>query len=404
MASPQQVTILGSTGSIGLNTLDVIKRNSDRYSVFALTANHSVDLLLQQCLEFNPHYLVLRDEESARDLRQKLDSQRLHSNGSAALSNKVRTEVLGGADALAQVASDERVDIIMAAIVGAAGLESSLAAAQSGKRLLLANKESLVMGGALFMRAVEENGATLLPIDSEHNAIFQCLANGGEGFAEGINKLILTSSGGPLLRMPVDKLKAVTPDEACAHPNFKMGRKISVDSATMMNKGLELIEASWLFDTPPSGIDIILHPQQIIHSMVTYKDGSLLAQMGYPDMRTPIAHGLAWPARITSGVTDLDLISMGPLEFEHPDLKRFPSLVLARDAANGPDSHPIALNAANEIAVDAFLHELICFTDIPVVVESVLAGTESLSISNIDEILSIDEAARKKAREVIAAL
>ncbi|MFT7687963.1 MAG: 1-deoxy-D-xylulose-5-phosphate reductoisomerase [Candidatus Azotimanducaceae bacterium] len=390
MESPQQVTILGSTGSIGLNTLDVIKRNPDRYSVFALTANRSIDELIQQCHAFNPRYLVLRDEESAKVLKQKLGSS--------------TTEVLSGAHSLSKVASDERVDIVMAAIVGAAGLESSLAAARSGKRLLLANKESLVMAGALFMQAVKENGATLLPIDSEHNAIFQCLANGAENFAGGVSKLILTSSGGPLLRMPKDKLKTVTPDEACAHPNFKMGRKISVDSATMMNKGLELIEASWLFNTPASGIEIVLHPQQIIHSMVAYKDGSLMAQMGYPDMRTPIAHGLSWPARITSGVADLDLINMGPLDFENPDTKRFPSLILAREAANGPDSHPIALNAANEIAVDAFLHELICFIDIPVVVESVLDATESMSISNIDEILAIDETARMKAREVIAAL
>ena len=387
MNPAQQVTILGSTGSIGLNTLDVIKRNADRYSVFALTANTSVDLLYQQCQEFSPRYVVLRDEESAAVLRQMLASS--------------STEVLSGSAALSEVASDEQVNIVMAAIVGAAGLESSLAAARSGKRLLLANKESLVMAGALFMRAVKENGATLLPIDSEHNAIFQCLANGAEDFADGVSKIILTSSGGPLLRTPLSKLKTVTPAQACAHPNFKMGRKISVDSATMMNKGLELIEACWLFDTPPSGIEIILHPQQIIHSMVEYRDGSLMAQMGYPDMRTPIAHGLAWPDRITSGVAGLDLINMGPLEFEKPDTDRFPSIVLARDAANGPDSHPIALNAANEIAVDAFLHELIRFIDIPVIVESVLGTTENISISNVEEILGIDEVARIRAREVM---
>jgi 1-deoxy-D-xylulose-5-phosphate reductoisomerase len=391
MNPPQQVTILGSTGSIGQNTLDVIKRNADRYSVFALTANTSVDLMYQQCQEFNPRYVVLRDEESASALREML--------GQALTSRSI--EVLSGATALSDVASDEQVNIVMAAIVGAAGLESSLAAARSGKRLLLANKESLVMAGALFMRAVKENGATLLPIDSEHNAIFQCLANGAEDFADGVSKIMLTSSGGPLLRTPLDKLKTVTPEQACAHPNFKMGRKISVDSATMMNKGLELIEACWLFDTPPGDIEIILHPQQIIHSMVEYRDGSLIAQMGYPDMRTPIAHGLAWPDRITSGVAGLDLINMGPLEFEKPDIDRFPSIVLARDAANGPDSHPIALNAANEIAVDAFLHELIRFIDIPVIVESVLGATESIGISNVEEILGIDETARIRARKVM---
>ncbi|MFT5208780.1 MAG: 1-deoxy-D-xylulose-5-phosphate reductoisomerase [Flavobacterium sp.] len=391
MNPPQQVTILGSTGSIGQNTLDVIKRNADRYSVFALTANTSVDLMYQQCQEFNPRYVVLRDEESASALREML--------GQALTSRSI--EVLSGATALSDVASDEQVNIVMAAIVGAAGLESSLAAARSGKRLLLANKESLVMAGALFMRAVKENGATLLPIDSEHNAIFQCLANGAEDFADGVSKIMLTSSGGPLLRTPLDKLKTVTPEQACAHPNFKMGRKISVDSATMMNKGLELIEACWLFDTPPRDIEIILHPQQIIHSMVEYRDGSLIAQMGYPDMRTPIAHGLAWPDRITSGVAGLDLINMGPLEFEKPDIDRFPSIVLARDAANGPDSHPIALNAANEIAVDAFLHELIRFIDIPVIVESVLGATESIGISNVEEILGIDETARIRARKVM---
>lgn len=385
-----QVTILGSTGSIGQNTLSVIKQNHDKYNVYALTANESVDLLFNQCQEYQPRFAVLRNVKAAKELKVRLAG---HS-----------TEVLSGPEGLVQVASDSETDIVMAAIVGGAGLESALSAAKAGKRLLLANKESLVMAGALFMKAAADNNATLLPIDSEHNAIFQCLANGAKGHAKGVRKLILTSSGGPLRTTPMDELAGITPDQACAHPNFKMGRKISVDSATMMNKGLELIEARWLFDTKPSQIEIIIHPQQIIHSMVDYVDGSMVAQLGYPDMRTPIAHGLSWPDRIESGVASLDLLKMGPLDFETPDTARYPAIVLARNAAEGADSMPIALNAANEIAVDAFLHELIGFIDIPLIVESVLAKTSSIAVSTLDDIIQIDQESRDRAREAIKGL
>jgi len=383
----KQVTILGSTGSIGQNTLSVIKQNHDKFDVYALTANKSVDLLYKQCQEFRPHFAVMRDADAAKELAERLLGH--------------ATEVLCGSTGLKQVASDSQTHIVMAAIVGAAGLESALSAAKAGKRLLLANKESLVMAGALFMKTAIDNGATLLPIDSEHNAIFQCLANGAEGHAKGIRKLILTSSGGPLRKTPLSELAGIKPDQACAHPNFKMGRKISVDSATMMNKGLELIEASWLFDTEPSQIEIIIHPQQIIHSMVDYRDGSMIAQLGYPDMRTPIAHGLAWPDRIDSGVSSLDLLNMGPLDFEAPDMARYPAIVLARNAAEGADSLPIALNAANEIAVESFLHELISFIDIPLIVESVLERTSSTDVATIDEIIDIDLESRIRANEAI---
>ncbi|MEO2172589.1 MAG: 1-deoxy-D-xylulose-5-phosphate reductoisomerase, partial [bacterium] len=331
-AAIQSVTILGSTGSIGQNTLDVIRRHTRRYSVFALTANTSVSALFDQCKEFKPRVVVMRDEKSAADL-----SARLCNEG-------CKTEVLTGAAGLCEVASRSEVDIVMAAIVGAAGLESSMAAATSGKKLLLANKESLVMSGALFTRACEENGATLLPIDSEHNAIYQCLANGAKGFAEGIRKILLTGSGGPLLRTPIPELVDVSVAQACRHPNFSMGRKISVDSATMMNKGLELIEARWLFNVPLSGIEIVIHPQQIIHSMVEYVDGSVVAQMGNPDMRTPIAHGLAWPERVSSGVDSLDLLTMGRFDFEPVDRQRFPCVELAEAAAEGAGSLSISLN------------------------------------------------------------
>jgi 1-deoxy-D-xylulose-5-phosphate reductoisomerase len=291
----------------------------------------------------------------------------------------------------------------MAAIVGAAGLESSLAAAASGKKLLLANKESLVMSGALFTRTCHESGATLLPIDSEHNAIFQCLANGANGFANGISKIHLTGSGGPLLRTPMSELIDVTVPQACKHPNFSMGRKISVDSATMMNKGLELIEAHWLFNVPIKDIEIVIHPQQVIHSMVAYIDGSIVAQMGKPDMRTPIAHGLAWPERIESGVESLDLTNMGRFDFENVDRQRFPCVALAEAAAVGSDSLSISLNAANEIAVDGFLRELIHFTDIPMIVEHVLNQTRDEAATTIADIIALDAEARSNARECMKA-
>jgi len=331
----------------------------------------------------------MRDEKSASDL-----TSRLREAGS-------RTEVLSGSQGLCEVASHQDTDIVMAAIVGAAGLESSLAAARVGKRLLLANKESLVMSGSLFMQTVADCGATLLPIDSEHNAIFQCMANGGLQYAAGISKILLTGSGGPLLRSPLSALKDTTVDQACAHPNWSMGRKISVDSATMMNKGLELLEAKWLFNTDVRNIEIIIHPQQVIHSMVEYQDGSIMAQMGNPDMRTPIAHGLAWPDRIDSGVESLNLLTLGRFDFEAVDRQRYPCIELAEAAANGADSLSIALNAANEIAVDGFLRELICFTDIPMIVDLVLNQTTAAQAPTIAAITAIDEEARSKAREAI---
>jgi 1-deoxy-D-xylulose-5-phosphate reductoisomerase len=306
--------------------------------------------------------------------------------------------VLAGAAGLAEVAAHQDTDYVMAAIVGAAGLASTLAAVQASKRVLLANKEALVMSGSLFMQAVQDHQATLLPIDSEHNAIFQSMANGAASHAKGIRKILLTGSGGPLRQLPLAELSKVTPDQACAHPNWVMGRKISVDSATMMNKGLEIIEARWLFNVAVAKIEVVVHPQSIVHSMVDYIDGSIVAQMGNPDMRTPIAHGLAWPARVDSGVSMLDMAQVGRLDFEAPDLQRFPCLALARAVAEGAQSLAIALNAANEVAVQAFLDELITFTDIPVIIETVLAQTDSSAALTMDVILAIDLQARQQAK------
>ena len=380
----KQVTILGSTGSVGVNTLDVISRNLDQYQVFALTANTSVLQLAEQCRLYQPRFAVLRDSTAAAQLRQLL-------SGSA-------TQVLAGAAGLAEVAAHQDTDYVMAAIVGAAGLASTLAAVQASKRVLLANKEALVMSGSLFMQAVQDHQATLLPIDSEHNAIFQSMANGAASHAKGIRKILLTGSGGPLRQLPLAELSKVTPDQACAHPNWVMGRKISVDSATMMNKGLEIIEARWLFNVAVAKIEVVVHPQSIVHSMVDYIDGSIVAQMGNPDMRTPIAHGLAWPARVDSGVSMLDMAQVGRLDFEAPDLQRFPCLALARAVAEGAQSLAIALNAANEVAVQAFLDELITFTDIPVIIETVLAQTDSSAALTMDAILAIDLQARQQAK------
>ena len=388
-SASQNITILGATGSIGVSTLDVVQRHSDAFNVFALTANTNVELLFSQCERHKPQFAVMRDEAQAERLISKLKSA-----GSA-------PNVLSGSEGLDWVAGHEETDVVMAAIVGAAGLQSSLRAAETGKRLLLANKESLVMSGALFMRKVQENNAVLLPIDSEHNAIFQSLANGAPGYAGGVAKIYLTASGGPLRGTPLADLHGVTVEQACAHPNWDMGRKISVDSATMMNKGLELIEAHWLFDVPVQQIEIVIHPQQIIHSMVAYHDGSVVSQMGNPDMRTPIAHGLAWPSRIDSGVTDLDLMTMGRLDFEPADRHRFPCIALAEEAANGADSLSIALNASNEIAVEGFLNELIRFTDIPIIVEKVLAQVDAQAVGDVDEILAVDDIARIYAREIL---
>ncbi len=386
----RKVTILGATGSIGVSTLDVISRNESAFNVFALTANSNVEKMLEQCLATQPRFAVMRNDESAAQLRQLLK-----------LSEASATEVLSGEAGLNHVASHADVDDVVAAIVGGAGLKPTMAAVEAGKKILLANKESLVMSGRLFMEAVAKHDATLLPVDSEHNAIFQCLANGASAHACGVRKIMLTGSGGPFLRRTVESFVDVTPAEACAHPNWSMGQKISVDSATMMNKGLELIEAKWLFDVSPDQIEFVVHPQSVVHSMVEYDDGAVVAQLGQPDMRTPIAHTLAWPERIDSGVPALDFMAMSKLEFEAADLERFPCLSLARRAAEGPQSDSIALNAANEIAVQAFLDELIGFADIPIVNKTVLDDTAYAEPATIDEVLIIDASARKSALRLI---
>ena len=387
----QNVTILGATGSIGVNTLDVIARHADRYAVHALTANANWEALAQQCCAFKPKFAVLTQPEGVPALEDHL------------LRAGCETQVLSGKDSLCAVAAHEEVDVVMAAIVGGAGLEPTLSAVNAGKRLLLANKESLEMSGSLFMQAVEQAGVTLLPIDSEHNAIYQCLANGAPNHATGVRKIFLTGSGGPFLREPIESLAKVTPDQACAHPNWKMGRKISVDSASMMNKGLELIEASWLFSVNPRDIEVVIHPQSIVHSMVEYVDGSLVAQLGNPDMRTPIAHGLAWPDRIESGVQGLDFTELVELHFEAVDLNRYPCLALCQQVACQAQSYAIALNAVNEIAVQYFLEELIPFTDIPIIIESVLEQTNCEEAPTIESILALDEEAKRRAVELIRA-
>lgn len=386
----QSLTILGSTGSVGQSTLDVVSRHPDRFQVFALTGNTSASRLAEQCEVFRPRYAVLKDKDAAGELKNKLGDS--------------PTTVLAGAEGMIQVVSDPDVDAVMAAIVGGAGLEATLAAVAAGKRLLLANKESLVMSGRIFMEAIKNSGADLLPIDSEHNAIYQCLANGSGAHAGGVKRLLLTGSGGPLLRASVDSLAGVTPDEACAHPNWDMGRKISVDSATMMNKGLELIEASLLFDLPASQIDVVIHPESVVHSMVEYADGSIVAQMGNPDMRTPIAHGLAWPDRIESGVEPLSLEAMTGLNFEAVDYQRFPCLSLCQKVAERSQAYAIALNAANEVAVDRFLSELIRFTDIPVIIEKVLEQTSEAEVNTIETVLALDDLARGQAIRIVEQL
>ena len=382
------VTVLGSTGSIGVSTLDVLRRHPDHFSVVALAANNSVDKLLQQVIEFQPQYAVLVNREAAQQLRQRIARKGL------------TTEVLDGADALEVVASLSQVDAVMAAIVGAAGLRSALAAATSGKRVLLANKESLVVAGQLFMDAVEQHQATLLPIDSEHNAIFQCMpADGGK---EGVKRILLTASGGPFRNASVDSLQQVTPEQACAHPNWDMGRKISVDSATMMNKGLEVIEAHWLFDLAPRDIQVVVHPQSVIHSMVEYIDGSVLAQLGNPDMRTPIAHALAWPRRIDSGVASLDLFEIARLDFEQPDFARFPCLQLAYDVVAAGGVMPAVLNAANEVAVDAFLGGRIPFPAIARLNQAVMESAEQMQPQSIEHLLEVDQRSRSQAEQIMS--
>ena len=382
------VTILGSTGSIGVSTLDVLAREPDRFRVFALTANTGVADMLQQVMAVRPRFAVMRCEQSAEQLRQAL------------VDNQVdETEVLAGERSLCEVAAAREVDVVMAAIVGGAGLEPTLAAVNAGKKVLLANKEALVMAGQLFMDAVEEANAVLLPIDSEHNAIFQCLDDGSRRDlpSQGVKRILLTGSGGPFRETPAEELVHVTPDQACAHPNWSMGRKISVDSATMMNKGLELIEACWLFDTPASNIDVVVHPQSIIHSMVEYIDGSVLAQLGNPDMRTPIAHALAWPERMPSGVGSLDIIAQGRLDFEAPDENRFPCLRLAREAVERGGTSAILLNAANEVAVAAFLAGELAFPAIAEVIESVMNSVAVVEPNSLDAVKLADREARAAA-------
>jgi 1-deoxy-D-xylulose-5-phosphate reductoisomerase len=394
----QSITILGSTGSIGVNTLDVLARHPDRYQLFALTANRQWQSLADQCMQYQPRYAVLQDLESARNLRACLREQ-----GCA-------TEVLEGDAALVEVASAPEVDAVMAAIVGAAGLLPSLAAVRAGKKLLLANKEALVMAGSLFTRAVAEHGACLLPIDSEHNAIFQCLPTHRADYLQqglassGVRKILLTASGGPFRTTPLEELASVTPAQACAHPNWRMGQKISVDSASMMNKGLELIEACWLFNARPEQIEVVIHPQSVIHSLVEYVDGSVLAQLGNPDMRTPIAHALAWPERIPSGVASLDLIATARLDFCAPDYERFPCLRLAREAAEAGATAPAILNAANEVAVAAFLEERIGFTDIYRVIAQVLEQMPLAEPHSLEVVQSADLQARHLASQLIGSL
>lgn len=387
------ITILGSTGSVGVSTLDVISRHKNQYRVVAITANRQVERLFQQCLDYKPEYAVMVDSDAAEELHTKLGQTGLN------------TKVLSGVQGLIEVSTLPQVTQVMAAIVGAAGLKPTLEAAKAGKRILLANKESLVMSGQLFIDTVRENNAELLPIDSEHNAIFQCLPSmDGKVDIErgGVSKILLTGSGGPFRTIAMKDIKYVTPEEACTHPNWNMGKKISVDSATMMNKGLELIEACWLFSTTPETIQIVVHPQSIIHSMVQYVDGSVLAQMGHPDMRTPIAHAMAWPDRIISGVEPLDFFTIKQLDFEKPDYDRFPCLKLAEDAANISGTAPAILNAANEIAVDAFLNNQINFTQIAQIVEMTLAKITSANADNLDVILDADEHARKYAKQLIS--
>ena len=380
----QYLTILGSTGSIGQSTLDVVERNSDRFAVVALTARSRIDLLFEQCEKFRPKYAVVVEASDAEKLQQ-----RLRTSGS-------ETQVLCGTAALETVAALPEVSTVMAAIVGIAGLRATLAAAYAGKRILLANKESLVTAGGLFMSAVKSSGSELLPIDSEHNAVFQALPSNRNGsLAEsGVRRILLTASGGPFRTMPRDQMAFVTPDQAVAHPNWTMGKKISVDSATMMNKGLEVIEAHWLFDADPSVIEVVIHPQSVIHSMVEYCDGSVLAQLGNPDMRTPIAHALGHPLRIPSGADFLDLANVGALQFERPDPVRFPCLRLAYDALKAGSAAVIALNAANEVAVAEFLAHRVGFLDIPRVIETVVENTPAQMISTIEEIESVDRSAR----------
>ena len=382
MRAPMRVAVLGSTGSIGLNTLDVLERHRDRYEVFALAARSNVARLREQCVQHRPRFAVVVDPTAAALL-----TSQLRSVGSS-------TEVLTGEQALSDIAAHADVDTIMAAIVGAAGLGSSLAAAFAGKRILLANKEALVMAGPLVIRAAKESRAQLLPVDSEHNAVFQCFSD-----KQFVRRIVLTASGGPFRSLPVEALNGVTPEQACAHPNWVMGRKISVDSATMMNKGLEVIEARWLFDLAPENIEVVIHPQSIVHSLVEYVDGSVIAQMSNPDMRVPIANALAYPERVESGVQPLDLSLVKTLSFENPDQRRFPCLGLAYEALRAGGTAPAMLNAANEVAVEAFLAGRLPFTAIPHVIETTLQSMQPTGADSLQTVMEADAAARRAAME-----
>ncbi len=384
MSASCQVVILGSTGSVGVSTLDVIARHPGRFKVVALTAHRQIDALFNQCTVFRPQYAAVGDARSADQLRA-----RLRAAGSA-------TEVLCGEQALEQIAALPQADTVMAAIVGIAGLRATFAAVQAGKRVLLANKEALVTAGPVFMNAVRSRGVTLIPIDSEHNAVFQALPGtfAGDLAAAGVRRILLTASGGPFRELPLERLSQVTPDEACAHPNWVMGRKISVDSATMMNKGLEIIEARWLFNAVEGQIKVVIHPESVIHSLVEYSDGSVLAQLGNPDMRTPIAFALGYPQRIEAGVDFLDLAALGKLNFSEPDHNRFPCLDLAREALRAGGSAPAVLNAANEIAVSAFLDSTLRFDQIPVLIGHVLAEIPVAPVRELEDVFSADRRAR----------
>ncbi len=388
----QRITVLGSTGSVGVSTLDVVARHPDRFEVFALSAATRVDELLAQCARFSPRFAVMASAGHAAALAQKIKQ------------NSLETQVLHAQTAIETIASHEDVDVVMAAIVGAAGLAPCLAAARSGKRLLLANKEALVVGAELFMAAVREGGATLLPIDSEHSAIFQALPEDPVSWASRVDKIILTASGGPFRSRAPDTLASVTPDEACAHPNWVMGRKISVDSATMMNKALEVIEARYLFNVAPQQIEVVIHPQSVVHSMVQMRDGSVIAQMGTPDMRVPIAVGLAWPDRIESGAARIDFQQLGAMTFEAPDHRRFPALRLAWDALAGPSGSPAVLNAANEVAVQAFLEGRLAFDRIHSVNLATLNAISPSNPASLAELLALDRQARETATRAVGAM
>ena len=386
MTGKQRLTVLGSTGSVGVNTLDVVARHRNRFEVVALTAHNRTEALFKQCLEFQPRIAVVEEAAAAQDLKARI------------VQSGLDCEVRCGVGALEEVASLPDIDTVMAAIVGIAGLRPTLAAARAGKKVLLANKESLVTAGAILMDAIRSNGATLLPIDSEHNAIFQALPRGyaTPGMA-GVRRILLTASGGPFRSATLRQLESVTPDQACAHPNWAMGRKISVDSATMMNKGLEVIEARWLFDVSPECIEVVIHPESVVHSLVEYIDGSVIAQLGNPDMRTPIAFALGFPERIAAGVEHLDLARVGALHFERPDTQRFPCLRLAYDALGAGGTAPTVLNAANEIAVASFLSGALGFSRIPALIEAVLSDIPCGPVTGLEDVLAADRAARERA-------